>query len=76
MLTDPGTHISPLYRALVFVADVDGALTPSDVATGLTRESLSHTRALTASWLERGPYEWGYSSSRGGQKPRGLIMTT
>ena len=49
VLTDPGTHLSPLYRALVLVADVDGALAPSDVATGLTRESLSHTRALTAS---------------------------
>ena len=71
VLTDPGTHLSPLYRALVLVADVDGALAPSDVATGLTRESLSHTRALTASWLERGPYEWGYcKQSRGPKAPR------
>jgi len=71
VLTDPGTHVSPLYRALILKADVDDALAPGDVATGLTKMSLPHTRISTTSWLECGPYEWGYcKQSRGPKAPR------
>ena len=69
VLTDPGTHASEVYRSLVFEACENGEISALEMAeycdaNGFDLPSLEDgrrpSRRPSSSWLDRGPFEWGY----------------
>ena len=79
VLTDPGIHTSKTYADLVYAASQDGALADTDWTSYADLHGLSKRRSTktgrvvrnAGSWIDRGPYEWGYCRyTRGPKAPR------
>ncbi|KAJ8599185.1 hypothetical protein CTAYLR_007521 [Chrysophaeum taylorii] len=74
VLTDPGTHSSVAYKNLVVEASDRGEVHALDVAEYFARHGFSaaaaaakarpaedrRRRRVHQSWMDRGPFEWGY----------------